>query len=282
MATMLCQWDEALEWLHASLERTRADGKPPIPVALGTLALEALERSHPTDAVDYSERALAAARQRNDSFWESWALTDLSIMNALTNDEADTSLASRALDLARARRNGFLLMHALIAVGIANFRTEPDTAIAAFDQAIPRSFRYGQSGLTNQAYLFRGLAHLRLGHMHLAAEDLGAALREAHVSGNVYYVAIVLTTAAGMLSRHDSQLDAAVQMLAVADRLRAEAGLVGAPHDLEAQRSISDRLKRAIGPESFEHAWTTGRQTSLDEIIIHTQAELSQLAISHS
>jgi predicted ATPase/class 3 adenylate cyclase len=282
MATMLCQWDEALEWLHASIELTGAEGKPPIPVAPATLALEALERNRPTDAVGYSEQALAAARRRNDPFWESWTLTSLSIIRALTNDEAHTSFAGRALDLARTQRNGFLLMHALMAVGISSFRTDPDTAIAAFDEAIPISSKYGHSGLVNQAYLFRGLAHQRLGHMHLAAEDLGAAVREAHISGNVYYVAIVLTTTAGMLSRHDGHQTAAVEMLAVADRLRAEAGLVGAPNDLAAQRSISDRLQRAIGPESFERAWTGGRETSLDEMVVIARAELSQLATSQS
>jgi hypothetical protein len=169
-----------------------------------------------------------------------------------------------------------------MAVGISTFRTDPDTAIAAFDEALPINSEYAHSGLINQAYLFRGLAHQRLGHMQFATEDLGAALREAHVSGNVYYVAIVLTAAAGMLSRHDSQQEAAVRILAVADRLRHEAGLVGAPHDVAAQRSMTDRLKRAIGPESFDQAWTAGRQTSLDEIIVHTQAELSQLATNHS
>ena len=102
----------------------------------------------------------------------------------------------------------------------------------------------------------------------------------AYVAGNVYYVAIALTTIAGMLSRQTSQQSAAVRMLAVADRLRGEAGLVGAPRDVAAQRSTSECLSHAIGSERYDQAWAEGRQTSLDEIVAIAQAELKQLAAS--
>ena len=206
------------------------------------------------------------------------ALGTLSQMISLTREEPDTALADQALELARALRNNFGLMHALMAVGVGRFRTEPSVAIPALDEAVDRSAKLSRSVTLNQAYLFRGLAHLRLGHTEQAAKNLSAGVSHAYVSGNVYYVAIMLTAAAGMLSRHDSQQTAGVRMLAVADRLRHQAGLVGAPHDVGTQRNITDRLRRTIGPTRFEQAWSLGRQTSLDEIVVLARAELNELA----
>jgi predicted ATPase/class 3 adenylate cyclase len=282
MATQLCRWDEALAWLDASVKHTHDVSEPPIPVVGPMLALEALERNHPADAVGYAEQGVAAARARNDPFWESFALASLSIMISLTQDEADTSYADQAVELARTLRNSYVLVDALTAVGIGRFRTEPSTAIPALDEHIRIGSDLAIPHTLNQAYVFRGLAHLRLRHTDKAADDLSAALREAYVSGNTYYVAIALTAAAGILSPNDSQQAAAVRMLAVADRLRHEAGLVGAPRDVAAQRSISDRLTRSMGPGAYEQAWRTGRQTSLDEIVALARAELNQLVANQA
>jgi predicted ATPase/class 3 adenylate cyclase len=278
MATEMGQWDEAHEWLDASIELTRQADEPPIPLVPATLALEALEQNRRDDAVGEAEQALAAARQRNDPFWESFALASLSLMTSLTTDEADTSLADQAVEIARAQRNRFLIGHTLISAGVGRVRTEPGVAVAVLDEGIAITYEDTRWSQLNQAHLFRGLAHLRLGHTQQAVDDLSTALRVSYFGGNVYYVAIALTTTAGILSRQSSQQTAAVRMLAVADRLRDEAGLVGAPRDVSAQRSISERLTHAIGPERYDQAWAAGRQTSLDEIVAVAQAELEQLA----
>jgi tetratricopeptide (TPR) repeat protein len=278
MATESGQWDEANKWLHASIELSREAGEPPIPLVPATFALEALERNRRDDAVGQAEQALAAARERNSPFWESYALASLSLMTSLTTDDADTSLADQAVEIARTQHNRFLFGHALMSAGIGRVRTEPGAAVAVLDEAIAITRQDARSSQLNQAYLFRGLAHLRLGHIQQAAEDLGRALSVAYVGGNVYYVAIALTATAGILSRQTSQQTAAVRMLAVADRLRDEAGLIGAPREIAAQRRISDRLTDTIGPERYDQAWARGRQTSLDEIVAAAQAELKQLA----
>jgi predicted ATPase/class 3 adenylate cyclase len=278
MATQLGQWDEAHEWLHASIELARQAGEPPIPLVPATLALEALQRDHAAEAVDQAEQAVASARHRNDRFWESFTLSNLSLMISLTMDEADTRLADQAVENARTLRNAYLLGHSLMAVGIGRFRTDPNAAIAALNEAIPMGFELARSSLLSQAYLFRGLAHLRLGHTRQAAEDFSASLSEAYVTGNGYYVAIVLTTAAGMLSRHGSQQEAAVRMLAVADRLRHDTGLVGAPRDLAMQEHLGDLLRKTFDPTAFAELWTAGRRLTLDEAVSLARTDLSQVS----
>jgi hypothetical protein len=278
MATQLGQWDEAHEWLSASIELARQAGEPPIPVVQTTLAIEALQQDQPTDAVAQAEQAVASARQRNDLFWECFTLSNLSMMISLTTDEVDTRLADQAVEMARTRRNAYLLGHSLMAVGIGRFRTDPSAAIAALDEAIPMGLELARSSLLTQAFLFRGLAHLRLGHTGQAAEDFSASLREAYVTGNVYYVAIVLTAVAGMLSRNDSQQTAGVRMLAVADRLRQEAGLVGATGDLAMQEKLHDRLRETSAPDEFAELWTAGGRLTLDEAVSVARADLSQVS----
>jgi len=278
LSAQLCRWDEAREWLHASLGLTRAAGEPPIVNVAGALSLEALETNRPDDAIAYARQALAAARERNEPYWEGFAAADLSVIVSLTQPDGEPALADQAIEIAQAHRNGYEIGHALIAVGIAWYRTEPEAAVAALDQAVQTSSRSLLPGTLLQAQFFRGLAHLRLRNTEQAAADLSAAIGQAHVIGNDYYVAMILTAAAGLLSRDETQQETAVRILAAADRLRDEAGLTGAPRDLAMQQRIADGLRETQGSRSFQRAWTVGRQARLEDVIGLTRSALDHIA----
>ena len=197
---------------------------------------------------------------------------------SLTQPDGEPKLAEEALEIAQAHRNGYEIGHALIAVGIAWYRTEPEAAVTALDEAVQMSSRSLLPGTLVQAQFFRGLAHLRLRNTAQASADLSAAVGQAHVIGNDYYVAMILTAAAGLLSRVDTRQETAIRILAAADRLRDEAGLTGAPRDLAMQQRIADGLAEAQDPGSFQRAWTAGRQARLEDVIGLARSALNHIA----
>ena len=123
--------------------------------------------------------------------------------------ERGCSAADEALTRARRLGNRFLIERALLAGGIARVTSEPEVAIELLDECA-QTRPHASYNLGN-TYFFRGVAHLRLGQRSEAAHALRAALPLMQETGSEFFMATVIGTAAGLLSR--SAAGHAVQLL---------------------------------------------------------------------
>ena len=94
-------------------------------------------------------------------------------------------------------------------------------------------------------------------------------------TGSEFFMATVIGTAAGLLSR--SAAGHAVQLLSALDRFRADSGMAGAPSDVEIQRRTRARLEESMNPNEFADSWALGSELSVEEAAALAEDALGRL-----
>lgn len=267
------RFDEAMALYEASLACSRDAGLPPWSYALANLGIAALESNRPEEAIARCEEALEAARQAGDTYMETFVLGNLSLACSLGGDEdRGRAFADEGLALARRLGHASLIGGALLGAGIARVSSEPDVAIELLEESARTSSH--STNLGNTAF-FGGIAHLRLGQRRQAVRLFSAALPHMQKTGSDFFIAIVIGTAAGLLSR--SAPLAAARLLSALDRFRAESGMAGPPDDVKLQRRTRARIEESTEPKEFAEAWARGSEMTIEDAAAFTAAELDKL-----
>jgi predicted ATPase len=275
-ANGLSRVEESIELFRASLERSRASGLPPLPLASAMLGIAALESGRPDDAIAHCDEAVAAARRLGDRWYELEALQALALACSLGNErDRGRRVADEVLGATRHLGNGYLLQQGLFAAGLSRFRTEPENAVRLLEdcQVFSRTIR--SANQNGQASFFKGLAYLRLGRRADAAEALRTSLPLMQETGGDFFTGTVIAAAAGLMAR--SAPEVATQLLGALDRFRTESRVAGAPDDVEAQRQTRSRLEQSMEPTAFADAWSQGSELSIDEAAALAHDELGRV-----
>ena len=212
VAIRLSRYDEGRPVLQASLEVSTSQGESPQPLALLTLATDAIEAGKAAEAIVLAQQAAEAAQTRNERFWHGYALAARSVMISSSSDEDALPLATQALSEAHDVGNEWLIATALFAGGEASVRVDSVRAISLLDQALALTTRGGDQYTAAQAMFFRGVAHLRARQIPDAACDLSEALARMQALGGGYYTATVLSAIASLLA-HQNHPEEAVRVL---------------------------------------------------------------------
>jgi non-specific serine/threonine protein kinase len=275
-ASDLGRYDASRRLLEGSLACSSEAREPPVAVALRFLGLLELESHRPEMAVQRCEEALAASRERGESFDEIESLWHLTLVCALGADPYRAlALADECVEAARRLGNPQGVASALQAAGHAWLRVDAAKALAAFEEA-ERLLYSPEMSFHMQLVFFRGIARLRLGESRAGAQDISAALSLFEQGGNRYYLSMALALVAPLAARTDPR--AAARLLAAADRSRDDLGLGGAPADTEARERTAGRLEAALGPSDFATALEEGRALDIEEAVGLAQAVLDELA----
>jgi len=277
VAIRLSRYDEGRHALQTSLELSAAQGESPQPLALLTLATDALESGRAAEAIGLAQQAADAAQTRNERFWHGYALAARSVMISSSSDEDALPMATQALSVAQDLGNEWLIATALFAAGEALVRVDPAQAISLLDQALALSAG-GDQYTGAQAMFFRGIAHLRARQIPDAAHDLREALARMQALGGEYYAATVLSAIASLLALQNQPEDA-VRLLGALDGSRERWGIPGAPNDLNAQQRLRDRLERTIDHPKFAQLWTEARAWTIDETVRRANAAIADLSV---
>jgi tetratricopeptide (TPR) repeat protein len=266
---------EARALLEASLECSRAAGRPPSSRALSFLGIAELESNRPLEAIARYEEGVDAARASGDDYDVLLARSFLAL-GCILSGESARGLAITEEVLVGARRigNTSLLTHALQSAGIARVRSEPERAVELLEECEERS-KGLRSGIIDQTRYFRGVAHLAMGRSADAARELRSALTIMRERGSDYFASMVVGTTAALLARDEPSL--ATRLLGALDRFRTEHEITGAAGDLESQHRTRARLERRLDATEFADAWALGTEMTLDEVVALTDAELEKL-----
>jgi tetratricopeptide (TPR) repeat protein len=267
------RFDDAFELYEQCIECSRSAGLVPVPIALASLGIAALEANHPEDAVAQCEAAVAAARDVGDRYWELFAMGNLALAYGLGGDRARGIATSEAmLTGARKLGNQWLTGTALLGAGINRALDEPERAVVLLEES---SRLLGTSANIAQTYFFRGIALLRLGRLDEGAGMLRASLPLMKATGSDFFTGTVVGTCASVLAR--AAPVAAAEMLGALERLRDESGVSGAPDDVDVQQRARKRLERSIDPAELAAAWARGAELSVDEAADLAYVELGKL-----
>jgi predicted ATPase len=278
MATSLTRWDEAVDLVQRSLDRSSRDGEAPHPRALLVLGLLGLEQTRPDDARRFSEEAVAVARAHGDPFELAEAVSQAGLhLSMISDDPRGAALTDEGVEIARSLENHWLLTSTLQTAGAARYRSDPAQAIVLLQEAFDLSDR-GVGVAVNRS--IKAFAHLAVRDEQGAAAELLEALAVLQEAGFEYYLVLALAAAALVLRRR-GQPEIATRLLASNERLRDEGRVLGAPRDLEGQELLKERLEREIDHPRFELLWAEGRAMTLDEIVALALDQLASIANSH-
>jgi hypothetical protein len=125
---------------------------------------------------------------------------------------------------------------------------------------------------------FKAVAHVKLGQVPAAAQEVCLALPALQEGGELYQLSIALAVAAALLSR--SRPEVAVRLLALLDQLRDDGWFVGAAGDLDAQARLRDGLHERLGANDFDARWAEGRAMTLPQAVTVALDELTPIAES--
>jgi predicted ATPase/class 3 adenylate cyclase len=267
------RFDDAFELYERCLECSRNAGLVPVPIALASLGIAALESNRPEEAVEQCEAGVDAAREIGDRYWELFAMGNLALAYGLSGDRP-RGVATSDQMVAGARRlgNSFLTGTALLGAGINRVLDEPEQAIPLLEES---SQLLGTTGNFGQTYFFRGIAWFRVGRPEEGAAMLRASLPLMKETGSDFFTGTVVGTCASVLARVAPV--ATVELLGALERLRNDSGVAGAPNDVEIQRRTRDRLERSMDPDEFAAAWARGALLSVDEAADLAYVELGGL-----
>jgi predicted ATPase/class 3 adenylate cyclase len=266
------RFEDAIGLYEESIRCSRDAGLVPVPVALTSLGLAALETNRPEDAVRHCEAGVEAARANGDLFWELFTMGNLALACSLGGNR-ERGLAVSDEMLARSRRvgNQWLTGLALMAAGITRSVDEPEVAIELLEES---ARLYGTPSNIGQTCFFRAVALLRLGELADAARMLRAALPRMKETSD-FFTGTVVGTAAAVVARV-SPLSAA-ELLGALERLRNDSGMAGAPDDLDTQRRTRARLERSLDPAELADALARGAELTIEEAADLAHAELGKL-----
>jgi len=274
-ANALGRAGEGIALSRTSIECSRDSGRPPVPVALTSLGIAALESNQPAHAIAYCDEALAAARAHGGAWHEFNALQSVSIVCSLGGEpERGRKVADELLASARRLGNSYLVAQALFNAGMARVDTEPEVAVRLLEESAVAT-RIRNASRLGQTAFFRGIAHLRLRQVPEGARSLRTSLPFMQETGSDFFTSTVIGTAAGLIAR--SAPGAAAQLLAALDRYATESGIPGAPADVATKARTRARVEQSLGPDAFAEAWAHGAEMSIDEAAALAHDELGRI-----
>jgi predicted ATPase/class 3 adenylate cyclase len=264
--------EHAIELCRASIECSRAGGRPPKPTPLAFLGITALESNQPEVAIAYCEQALDAARDHGDPWHELDALQYLATTCVLGGaPERGRQVADELLAGARRLGNTYSTVQGLFNTGMARVFTEPEVALELFEEGALAA----RPSWNAQINFFRGIAHLRLRQIPEAARALRSSLLRHQQQGSDLFTGTAISMAATLIAR--SAPATAAQLLASLDRQAAESGSPGAPDDIASRQRTRARVEETLGPEAFADAWAQGTTMTIDEAAVLAHDELAKI-----
>jgi predicted ATPase/class 3 adenylate cyclase len=267
------RFDDAFRLYEQSIKCSRSAGLVPVPFALSSLGIAALEANRPEEAVAQCEAGVDAARTIGDLYWELFAMGNLALAYGLSGHrERGVATAEEMVAGTRRLGNQWLAGTALLAAGINRVLDEPEHAIPLLEES---SLLLQSRGNGAQTYFFRGIALLRLGRPGEGVAMLRASLPLMQETGSDFFTGTVVGTCASVLSR--AAPTAAATLLGALERMRVDSGVEGAPNDVDVQQRTRARLERSMDAAELAAAWARGAELSVDEAADLAYGELGKL-----
>ena len=143
------RFEDAIGLYEESIRCSREADLVPVPIALASLGIAALETNHPADAVAHCEAGVEAARAADDLFWELFTMGNLALAYTLGGDyERGQAVSDELLNRTRRLGNQSLTGTALMAAGVSRVLDEPEVAIELLEESarlLPTSSNVGQT-----------------------------------------------------------------------------------------------------------------------------------------
>ena len=223
-----------------------------------------------------------AARARAARMTESleWIVieTSAAMVEGLDGDvEAARVIAENALVGARETESPTLLGLALYVLGWTTMYSDPDRALALFDEVIA----IGRSGAAEMTY-----AHALVRAAEICAEreparalrDMSEALTFAHDTGSRIGMMTVLDYLVSVLTAQGAAEDAALVAGFLASEKLTKLNPVRGP-ELQRRERAHARARELLGGAAYDAAVARGATLSYEELLVHLRRELDRLLV---
>jgi CHAT domain-containing protein len=218
-----------------------------------------------------AREALAVAREGGNTGMEGSARYDLAF---LTDGAEQLEHATRALAIARARKEPGSIRMALRTLALALIDTDPARSFQSVEEAIELSTRYGNLGETARNLAFRANLRRRTGPRELATAESLAALDAIEATRNLQPDVTVRARNFGTWSGDYYDLSAYLLGAALGDREDEEVG----DKDLELAFRVMERMRARSLLDELDAARATGELAPGGPLAEERQEVLEEIA----
>jgi tetratricopeptide (TPR) repeat protein len=245
----------------------------PVDVILGyQISMAYLNTGRFEDAVSWSQRAVARARDEHDDWTLAWALTGLAAaLSSRGPLHASQAAAEEMLVVARRLDNRTMIGSALASVGWAARDEDPDRALELFEEAIELAEVSGSSTWLNWALCGAGRLRARRGDWSDATRHLGRAIDRTEEQGDPTQTALLYAhVAAALASAGDAAGAARIQ--GAADAINPTWGSAGASGS-----PLRTQLELELGSDAYATAHAEGLALDEQQAFEHARAAIATL-----